>query len=388
MRTVAESILRQNGYEVIAVTAAEKAREVLEFTRPNLMIIGADLVSADGTPFCEHLKDDARTADIPMLLFAAADGRQVNFPDEVIIPRPFDPRDFVHRVALFSSGGGPGDSPSGPLQESEIDDDFLNAALGLDDINVTDSEVMDKTVMRRKQAGQGHEKLIGLETGANLEETDTGIPAVESMIIDEDSHEARPRTQVHRKPTTEGTGKLEILTDQYGLVEKQAAFSEHEDAVHDYNWFIDSMQHDNSKPARTAEPSGSESGKLHITEASAAVDPLTPGPSTPFRAKESVAVEHFIDEFKREMEQIQASEDSKLMKQGIPKAAQSRPEIDEDLAWEDKLEKIGPAQIDLFTREFAHRLAEKVASMIAEKIDADKLLHLIKSELMRRQNKK
>ena len=397
MRTVAESILRQNGYEVIAVTAAEKAREVLEYTRPDLMIVGADLVSASGDPFCDQLKDDPRTSDIPLLLFAAVDGREVGFPEEVIIPRPFDPRDFLHRVSLFVSGQEQQGAASGAVSETEIDDDFLDAALGLDrsvdHIDVTDSEVMDKTVVGSRKTGQNREKLIGMESTGSIEITDTAVePAVESMIIDEDSDRARQRTQVHKKPPTDGTGKLEILSDQYGLVENEAGFHQQEDGVHDYNWFIDSMQQDVNKPAhqpgqQPAQQPG-DSAKLHITENSAAVDPVTPGPSTPFKAKESAAVEHFIDEFKREMEQLQATDDSGLMsKEAVAsEAASDRPA--EDLGWEDKLEHIGPAQVDLFTREFAHELAEKVAQMIAQKIDPDKLLHLFRTELARRLDKK
>ena len=64
LRTVAETVLRQNGYEVIAVSAAEKAREVLELTRPDLVIVGADVTGADGSPFYDRLASDSSTAGL------------------------------------------------------------------------------------------------------------------------------------------------------------------------------------------------------------------------------------------------------------------------------------------------------------------------------------
>ena len=72
MRTVAETVLRQNGYEVIAVSAADKAREVLELSRPDLIIVGADIQTPDGAPFYERLQLDDNTRAIPMLLFESS----------------------------------------------------------------------------------------------------------------------------------------------------------------------------------------------------------------------------------------------------------------------------------------------------------------------------
>ena len=48
VRGVAESVLRQNGYEVIAVSSGEKAKEVLQYARPDLIVLGAGSTRSSG----------------------------------------------------------------------------------------------------------------------------------------------------------------------------------------------------------------------------------------------------------------------------------------------------------------------------------------------------
>ncbi|HWR82677.1 MAG TPA: response regulator, partial [Candidatus Deferrimicrobium sp.] len=86
-RSVAESLLRQNGFEVISVAAAENALEVLKFTRPDLIILGGDMTTPDRKPLYERIRNDSKTSAIALLLFDTA-ASDLPFPPEVIIPRP------------------------------------------------------------------------------------------------------------------------------------------------------------------------------------------------------------------------------------------------------------------------------------------------------------
>jgi hypothetical protein len=159
-----------------------------------------------------------------------------------------------------------------------------------------------------------------------------------------------------------------------------------EDSVHDYNWFVDAMRDDHDPAAQKPQAGATDSGSISISDPAAAVDPVTPGPveSPPLRKGSSPGVEKFIDEFKKEMEQIRTEEiDQAISETGLAVASDQGDE----LGWEEKLEKMGPAQIDLFAKEFARELGQKVAQIIAAKIDPDKLLRLIKSELIQRARK-
>jgi len=343
IRSVAETILRQNGYDVIAVTAAEKAREVLELSRPDLIIIGADLMAADGSPYHERIRQDPKASGVPMLFFEPSDKAETAFPDEVVIPRPFDPKDFLQKVTIFMGDGDTSPSVTPGLDDSSVDDQFLDAALGLDHLDVIDSEVMDQTVVGSQQKPKAaREKLIGLDSSVDMEDTDTGVSTVESLVIDEGSSQIKQRTPGRRAPSPDGTGKIEILSDQYGLTESKKA-DEDENGVHDYDWFIDAIKNDHDQTAGRAAPDVSDSGSLSITGPSATVNPITPEPASPSVPADGGGVNKFIDEFKKEMEQVRAAESDQFVSEAVaslPKAGSK------DLAWEESLEKTDPAQIN------------------------------------------
>ena len=61
---------------------------------------------------------------------------------------------------------------------------------------------------------------------------------------------------------------------------------------------------------------------------------------------------------------------------------------DQELGWQDTLEKMTPEQMGTFTREFASQLADKLAKIIAAKIDEEKLLNLLKREIIQHLEKK
>lgn len=380
LRTVAETVLRQNGYDVIAVTAAEKAREVLELSKPRLVIVGADLTAPDGVPYYQKLRQDSKLSAIPMLLFEPVSPTDLEVPDEMVIPRPFDPEELLQRVAQCL--GQQETTPPGtadPSNKAQVDDDFLDAALGLDQLDVTGSEVMDKTVMGRQAESAAKEKLIGLESSGEPEDTDTGVSAVESMVLEENSNRAKPRTVGRKAPPQEGTGKLEILSDQFGLTKAPTA-GEDDNAAHDYDWFVDAVKKDNDPAAKRSAPNPEDSARLTISEPSAAVDPVTPGPApSALGQAEPSGVDKFIDEFRKEMEELRESEAHDLVASATVTAAEASGL---SMAWEEKLEKLGPSQIDLFAREFARELGRKVAEIIVAKIDPEKLLRLLKAEIV------
>lgn len=381
LRSVAETVLRQNGYDVISVAAAEKAREVLELSRPDLILIGADLLAPDGKPYHERIRSDKNTASLPMLLFEPADKSDTGLPPEVIVPRPFDPKDLLRRVSVFLGSQASAPPPAAvPQGLSAVDDDFLDAALGLDQLDVTDSEEMDKTVIgRQKGSRTAKEKLIGLDTAHELGESSTGIP-IDSLVLGEDDSVIKHAPVSRTLPRPNATGKIDILSDQFGMTETPAADSD-EGGVHDYDWFVDAVKQDNDPNAAKPAPESNDSGRLHISDPSEAIDPITPGPVSPSSgSSKTVGVEKFIDEFKKEMEVLRETDtDGPVVPEVITQAVE---EAGASMAWEEKLEQLGSSQVDIFAREFARELGRKVAEIIVAKIDPEKLLRLIKAEIV------
>ena len=391
IRGVAESILRQNGYEVISVSSAEKAREVLQMTRPDIMIVGGDLNGVDGRPLYEKVQADSRTSSIPLLLFRNSDDQSLPFPEEVLISRPFDPREFMERVSVFTGQAHSKTqlTSQGNPVASDLDDEFLDAALGLDRIDVTDSQVMDKTTVgSRKVKKTASEKLVGMDS----EEDDrTTSGRVETVTLDDTTSINLKKKQA--APTSGGTGKLEILSDQYGMSDPGALKTAPTGQVHDYEWFLNEMKQSSTEavsakpapPVVKAAPKPSQSGGLDIRTTASHVDPITPHPTSPSAGdKKSAGVDKFITEFKQEIEKFRAEEPESIT---IDADSTSRPKSGGSFQWQERLEQLSPEEMGLFTKQLAREIAEKVAEKIIAKIDAYKLMILIKNEIMSRSQK-
>lgn len=398
IRSVAESVLRQNGFEVIPVASSDKAKEVLEFSRPDLLILGGDLTSAGQKPFYEYVQSDSRLSSIPLLILSDPDDASLPFPDEVVIPKPFDPKQLLERVTVFTGPAvvqkppiSPEPSTANPLSEANLEDDFLDAALGIDKLDVTDSEVMDETKTNLgKRRPRSPEKMIGFDHYEKDTEITSDSDKVESLMIQNESGEiAHKQKKKAQPPAVSSTGKIEILSDQYGLAAPDALQAGPEQKPHDYEWFVNEMQQEalasshESPPAAPPDKSNQPS-ELTLSEPASMVDPITPAPANgvgkPDKSK-SPGVEKFIDEFKREIEKMHTAEPASIT---IDSEESPKRPHGGDMIWEETIDKITPEQVAVFTRELVSELSEKIAEKIAAKIDSDKLLSLIRNELVTR----
>ncbi len=398
VRGVAESTLRQDGFEVVSVGSGEKAIEVLELSKPDIIIVGSDLVGKGRKPVWEHCQEDSRVSSVPLLLLADPGQSDLPYPQEVIIHRPFEPKELLEKVHVFAGSPSAARTPVGtttnPLSDAPLEDELLDAALGLDQIDVTDSEVMDKTQVpaNQKKPSEASEKVVGFDDYSDDDQADSG--RVESLMIrDENAEISHGEAKTKDPNSMSSSGKLEILNDQYGLIDEEAASLEPENRAHDYNWFVNEMQKEAASfvgPATKPGTSGAEpgSGGLSISDPSSMVDPVTP-PATPEASaqpaqQKSPGPDKFIDEFKKEMDKIRSDEPESVTINDGDKAAEDRG----SLSWQDSLEKMTPEQIGVFTRQFVRELADRVAQLIAAKVDEDKLLALLKKEIISRIEKK
>ncbi|MEA3296542.1 MAG: hypothetical protein U9R56_01610 [candidate division Zixibacteria bacterium] len=388
---VAGTVLRQNGFEVITVSTADKAMEVLNFSRPDVMVIGGSLSDPGQRPLYERIVNDTRFTAIPLLLLAEQGLKDLPFPEEVIVRLPFNPGEFVEKVAVFS---GRADSqkqpePSSPLEGTNVEDDTIDAALGLDQVEVTGSEVMDQTTGIRISGGKSPDKMMGIDHDKpNSDHSD--ITKVESINIPDDQTDIVQKQQA-RKPTQEpsSTGKLDILkdSDQYSIAGENISDDSGAGQVDDYEWFLREMQSDtlndgksDTEPKQNPEKPETD---LSIVEPSAMVDPTTPPPKsevTPDNQSTDINVEKFIGEFKKEVQKLQAGEpESVILEADKPPAQKAGTST---AGWDDSLEKLTTQQTALFSREFTAALAEKIAEKIVTRIDPDELMELLRSEII------
>ncbi len=382
IRKIAESLLRQNGFEVLSMTTGTKALEVLQFTSPDLILVAFDMNFKGDTSLFDKLRSDTKLSLVPLVLLANESEQNLPLPDESVIRKPFDPKEFIKKVNLFT--GQSQSSQSNPLSTSTVEDDFLDAALGLDQLDVTDSEILGNATSGKIKVTQNHDNMMGYE---HKDETNNGSSdsgKVESLMITDDDV-TNIRHTSHNSPTSpkysSGTGKLEILDDQFGIGNQDIGQQKNENADHDYNWFLDELSNDNNDnaqaPQQTQSKNLQDSGSLAFEETSSFVDPVTPANPV----ENSSSVDKFIDEFKKEVEKFGSDEPESIT---IKETEQKFSESGSVLQWTDSSEKITPQQVQLFKKEFVQELAEKIATKIADKIDADKLLQLINQEIRKK----
>lgn len=392
MRAIAESVLRQNGFEVLSMISGEQALEVLKLTRPDLILVGSDLRGKGQQPLYEEIQQIPNGKSVPLLLFCDPDEAGLPFPEELLIPRPFDPNDFINRVNTFTGQSdnnhqAKADSVN-PFSDAKLEDDFLDSALGLDNINVTESEVMDKTqsIILNKNKMKNPEKMIGFDHYENNTETHSNSQKIESLIIQDDKAEIDQSKKKKEAPQQlSASGKIEILNDQFGLIEPTADEKD-ENLVHDYDWFLNEIKKDGESPPSKTIPSeqkNNQSSPISITDNASVVDPVTPPPQSSesnSKISSEQGVDKFINEFKQEVEKF-ASLESENINIEVDKQSQQQNN-EEKINWEDSLEQVTPENLALFKKQFVMELAERIAIKIANKIDSEKLLNLLKNELL------
>ena len=68
IRNIAESLLHQNGYDVILATTADKAKELIITSEPNMVIIDAGLKDKNNAYLYDLLEKSEQSASIPFII--------------------------------------------------------------------------------------------------------------------------------------------------------------------------------------------------------------------------------------------------------------------------------------------------------------------------------
>jgi DNA-binding response OmpR family regulator len=342
IRGIAESLLRQGGAEVLTAESAQAADQILEASDVSLLLVASDITAENGQPYFEKL--GAGASSIPLvLLHDSMTGHGPDYPEEMTIQKPFTPADFMNKIAALSQGGiiesdlASVETSEADLSGDSVEEDIIDAALGLNQIEVDSSEVLnnDTGVFRKKNRKHTTEKMIGFdykskgdddEPGSSSDEievmnvTDSELKeddAAPATVSDEPEFLGSDSSKVKRakKPPQDmsESSKLDIPTDQYSMIKAPEDFESggkgKDSSGHDYDWFINELK----KETEGSKKKKSEPEDLEIMPTSEGMDPsvkptsgksMPPSlsPNTPKSHKE--AVDKFITEFKREIEKI------------------------------------------------------------------------------------
>lgn len=408
VRDIAESLLRQNGYEVFTAENAAAAGDILHGSKLDLLLVASNIVDQSGRPFYEALGADSTTATLPLLILHDPAQGELAYPPEAIIRKPFTPREFLDVVAIFSGSlHSPITTAEAPFAGSDIEDELIDAALGLDRLEIDEAEVLsdDSGVYRQKNKPSVKEDMVGYEYKSEAENGESPHRHIDRISVPADpklASEVEPNADLPiiqpPQPTSPSSlsdsSKLEIIPDQFGMTfSEQAKLERGEDGstVHDYDWFINELQKE-KLPVGGFVPGTLDSGPLRISPASEILGPIASVPPSSFSLEpaakssedadepktHSEAVDRFISEFKKEMEKLtdvpmpgsqDETEEIEKIKSSLTESSAKRNDI---------LERISPADIRTFSKELVGTVAAIVAERIVTQIDEETVYRILR----------
>jgi len=385
--------------EVLSVTNGEKAMDVLNYARPDLIIMASEMKFRGHVPLFEHIQESPKSSSIPILILANQNEPGLPFPEEIIIPKPFNPKDFMDRVNMLT--GTSNDSkyqPANinPVTMSNLEDEMIENALGVDNLNITDSEEMKNNEATKTTQIRRDAKMLGIDDSSSRKNlVYTG--KVESLMIrDENGEIVQPSVKEKKEEENlNESNKLEILNDQFGLIDPIEPQHGLLQENHDYNWFLNELKKENeinldSNPDVQESPiiaTPDTEEELSFEEPISHITPVQPADTIPAESKNekiTSGVDSFIDEFKKEMEKISSPVEPETF---TIKEKQVDSKKSTDLKWQDSAEKIASENLESIKQKIASEISDKIAKELLDQINAEELMDLMKREIVKKFNK-
>lgn len=96
-------LIRQAGYTPRPVTSVEQAQRAIRAYLPQLILLDVTMPGVDGFEYCEMLKQDVRTRDVPVIFISAMNGAEIKSRGFQLgavdfITKPFDQEEVTLRV--------------------------------------------------------------------------------------------------------------------------------------------------------------------------------------------------------------------------------------------------------------------------------------------------
>jgi DNA-binding response OmpR family regulator len=100
---IVESLLVDEGYDVMAIQPVESIYDQIEHYKPNVILLDIITPTEQGTELCRTLKADERTKHIPVIVMSThakvAETIKSVCADEVM-PKPFDIFELLNTIEL------------------------------------------------------------------------------------------------------------------------------------------------------------------------------------------------------------------------------------------------------------------------------------------------
>lgn len=329
--SVADSLLRQRGYDVTCLSDGKKALAFAKAEKPDLILTAVILSGLDGVQLCREIMADVEIAGIPVILLVGE--KDADYADDLdtcgargIIKKPFSPKELLAVSDKFA-GINPYRSPK-VIDQNAPDGPRLKPRVAPQEIGTSTKNVAaDRGA--ESVPDKRHETVFNLEWG-DLKDDPDFMPESKGEIGADDSG-------------------LVLEEDQYGLtrLSEETVPAARGSDDEDYDWFVGEMK---KEIEGNRQDKGVDSAKKHPEKFDIPPDVSYEDldDSTPI-SKDDAKYRQFLNQFKK----------------------------DATVLTEEKQ----PADRSVDVDWLVDRVADKLAQKIVDKLDKNELKRIIGSML-------
>jgi DNA-binding response OmpR family regulator len=103
MRRLPSVLLKREGFEILEASSGTEALEILKTETPDLILLDIMMPDMDGFEVCEAIRENPRTADVPVIMLSAVSDqvRDSTIRVDDYLTKPFRPQELVPKVKSF-----------------------------------------------------------------------------------------------------------------------------------------------------------------------------------------------------------------------------------------------------------------------------------------------
>ncbi len=367
IRSVAESLLRQKGYDVLSLSDGHKAWELLVANPPDLIIWDSSLSSLDGLTLSQRLRSEVNLKNVPVVFLlnsaeiSKKDRSKQSGAKEFMV-KPFTPKDFLKTIQEIIGAPEPEEHKK-EMPPSEFD--VKSAERSIDEFFDSFEEPHEKPRSWALGEVPKIEQKRGFEEDIFSEATQK-IPS-RSSVEPLDPHQ------------------IDLPESEVSLPESQKSkVSDSSDEIHDYEWFINEMKQENQEkekktsqagPAAEAEP---EELPFEVPSGQAL--------KTEEMGTSKIGIKKYIEELKKPVE----SEENEVSVYREVQITGEQPKLDrrsktDKISTPQESQPTQKAPLSIDFESWADKLIEqislKLSREIAKNIDKQQILDLLKQKV-------
>jgi CheY-like chemotaxis protein len=359
VRSMVESILKEQGYEAVCFDRSQKALDWLGLSKVDLIILDSWLVEPETSAVCQKVRLEERLKNIPIIVLLSLE--EMNQADQLklagasdVVAKPFNPRDLLEKVEIYlleKAATSPGEST--PVDQS-------------------------RQPKSTGQLGQifGSEEALDLDSVLSEGREPASADAIESLF--------GPGQEDKEELILDDSLNIELTSPWTGQGESQPG---EQPGEHDYSWFLDEMAGEKTAeeqqrisgpaepPQKPSQPQKSQPG-LKVEEMG--TSKVDTGKSADSELDAEPAAEVPAGPPEEEFNpQIVVEEENQLPAQAETK---TRPSGSKEHETTRVMPSLSQGDYERMFDQLTSKLADRLAKELVAKLDSNEFIRLLKEE--------